>query len=115
MSRGLLVKGAFSEASTFLYVLLQNSLHIGVYLHTFWIGVHLNCERPHFNVLALSAYSLFYYTAFTDVNASEILEREQKAAASRAFTDQSPPASEPSRPFFTDPEVRWQYLLKIET
>jgi len=44
-------------------------------------------------------------SAFTDVNASEILEREQKAAASRAFTDQSPPASEPSRPFFTDPEV----------
>lgn len=42
-------------------------------------------------------------TAFTDVNASEILEREQQAAA--RFRDQAPSASEPTRPFFTDSEV----------
>ncbi|KAG0578650.1 hypothetical protein M758_4G036100 [Ceratodon purpureus] len=42
-------------------------------------------------------------TAFTDVNASEILEREQQAAA--RFRDQAPSASEPTRSFFADSEV----------
>ncbi|XP_024374522.1 protein TIC 40, chloroplastic [Physcomitrium patens] len=46
--------------------------------------------------------------AFTDVNATEILEREQQAAAAAAasrFSDQSPSAQEPTRPFFADSEV----------
>ncbi|XP_024367058.1 protein TIC 40, chloroplastic isoform X2 [Physcomitrium patens] len=43
-------------------------------------------------------------TAFTDVNANEILEREQQAAAAR-FSDQAPSASEPTRPYFADPEL----------
>jgi hypothetical protein len=42
-------------------------------------------------------------SAFTDVNASEILEREQQVAA--RFNDQAPSASEPTRSFFADTDV----------